>query len=366
MANIHIALVGGQTTPVYQGIMYTNPDRVILIHSTQTETEANRINAEIMIECELIKFNPVDLQQISDAVIKLKNGFSTNNHITINVGGGTKPWSIIFYEYFRKEANAQLFYIDQNNLMWDLKTNEKSEVGFDMDVQFRLLGNPLTRFTSFSEYSPEDKQVCVGIRTLRNVNFRDFFNLTKQLYDNPNLNYVSSSLGSFIQRYPADQSYHVEMKGRSGVRSLILSAPHIDSLILNTGWFELEIAELLSGWSKAKEIRLNCVFPSLNETSKNEIDIIIHTGTKLLFVECKTSIFDNTTIDKFASAVKLYGGLGSKALFITDTAMKSKAIEKCHDHGIMHYSLQNNPEGKTHREILFEMLEKELNNLNAK
>ena len=46
MANVHIALVGGQTYPVYLGIAETSPDRVILVHSESSLAEAQRIAAE--------------------------------------------------------------------------------------------------------------------------------------------------------------------------------------------------------------------------------------------------------------------------------------------------------------------------------
>lgn len=369
MANIHIALVGGQATPVYQGIMYTNPDGVILIHSTQTETEANRINAEIMIECELIKFNPVDLQQISDAVIKLKNGFSTNNHITINVGGGTKPWSIIFYEYFRKEANAQLFYIDQNNLMWDLKTNEKSEVGFDMDVQFRLLGNELKRYQKIDNYTVADKDMISEIRKLRQFNYQDFHEITDYLsrYRNQTTAIAQFGSGSVITWKRADKCFEVVMRKKNGdMLRKTLASEHVRDLVLNTGWFEYEIALLLASWDKTKQLRMNCTFPTKQGSPKNEIDIIVNTANKLLFVECKTQIKKETDIDKFASAVKVYGGLGSKALFVTDTPMSEKAQEKCDDHGIMTFSLQNNVFNLPVESLLFKMLDSELFNLNAK
>jgi hypothetical protein len=366
MAKIHITLVGGQTTPVYQGILHVNPDRVILIHSQQSENEANRIYAEVDVNCELRRFDPVDLRKINDAILNIKNSLSDTDDISINVSSGTKMWSLLFYSMFIDDANATLFVIDQNNKVWNLKTHESADTQFDMDVQFRLLGNPLKRFSRFEDYSEADKQACASIRSIRSVNSQDFYNLTKVLYDNPDRNYVCSSGGSFIKRKPDENSYQIELKGKTGTKSIVLSSLHIDSLVLNTGWFEFEIANLLSNWSKVREMRMNCVFPALNETNKNEIDIIVNTGTKLLFVECKTSVFDNTTIDKFASAVKVYGGLGSKALFVTDIPMNEKGHEKCADHGIMHYSLQSKPPGKSHCELLYEMLDRELVNLNVK
>ena len=74
---------------------------------------------------------------------------------------------------------------------------------------------------------------------------------------------------------------------------------------------------MLSSWEYAKEIIMNANFPYKNNNPKNEIDIIVNTGNRLLFVECKTQINDITDIDKFRTAVKNYGGMGCKALFIT-------------------------------------------------
>lgn len=92
----------------------------------------------------------------------------------------------------------------------------------------------------------------------------------------------------------------------------------------------------------------------------------MNTGSKLLFVECKTQIKNETDIDKFASAVKVYGGLGSKALFVTDARMTDKAIEKCADHGIMTFCLQTYYGNEMIEQVLFDKLERELFNLNTK
>lgn len=369
MANIHITLVGGQTTPVYQGIIATNPDRVILIHSAQTETEASRIYAEMEVNCELRKLDPVNLHQIINAVLKLKESFSVKDRITINVGGGTKPWSIMFYEHFHEEENAQLFYIDQNNLMWNLKTNEKSEVSFDMDVQFRLLGNELMKYQKIEDFTDADRILISEIRELRSFNFQDFNEIADYLsrYRNQTTAIAQFGAGSVMTWDKSTKCFEVLMRKKNGdMLRKSLSSEHVRNLVLNFGWFEYEIANLLAAWDKTKQIRLNCVFPSKNGSPKNEIDIIVNTGSKLLFVECKTQIKNETDIDKFASAVKVYGGLGSKALFITDYHMTEKALEKCADHGIMSFCLHSNLAHFPAESQLFKMLDSELFNLNAK
>ena len=367
MANIHITLVGGQTAPVYLGIVDANPDRVILIYSDQTADEANRIYSEMNVDCEIHKFHPVDLNEIEKSISKLVTTLKPDDSISINIGGGTKPWSIIFYEHFRTIENATIFYIDQNNLVWDIKSCTKHEVDFNMEMQFKLYGNALTDYKKFTDFTIEDKNCCVEIRKLYQFNSYDFQFITQKLYLQPKTDSQTSAGGSTFNWIIRDKKMQFHLVNKFGKKSdKSLECNHLSTLVYNSGWFEYEIAEVLSRWKYAKEIRMNCKFPTTDGSPKNEIDIIINTGTKLLFVECKTKIFNETDIDKFASAVKVYGGLGSKALFVTDVSMSDKAMEKCADNGIMTFSLQNNPFNFPTEDLLFLKLENELFNINAK
>ena len=111
---------------------------------------------------------------------------------------------------------------------------------------------------------------------------------------------------------------------------------------------------------------MNCHFPFVEGIDKNEVDIIINTGTKILFVECKTQIHDTTAIEKFRSVIKGYGGTASKGLFVTDAKMTDIAKAKCKEHGILTFSLQDEHEGMTNEEAIAALLDEELYNINAK
>lgn len=367
MAKVHITLVGGQTAPVYLGIVDANPDKVLLIYSDQTADEANLIYSEMNVTCELYKFHPVDLNEIEKSVSKLVTTLKSGDSICINIGGGTKPWSIMFYDHFKNIENVSFFYIDQNNMVWDIKSRTKHEVDFNMEMQFKLYGNALTDYKKFTDYTLDDKKCRDEIRKLYQFNSYDFQFIAQKLYLQPRTDSQTSEGGSTFNWIVRDKKMHFQLVNRSGKKLVkSLESSNLSTLVYNSGWFEYEIAEILSQWKYAKEIRLNCKFPTTNGSPKNEIDIIINTGTKLLFVECKTKIYNETDIDKFASAVKVYGGLGSKALFVTDVSMSDKAQEKCADHGIMTYCLQDNVFGLPPEKSLFLKLENELFNINAK
>lgn len=261
MTNIHITLVGGQTTPVYQGIVLANPDKVFLIYSIQTENEANRIYAEMDVECELRKFDPVDLKKIHADAEKLRDSFSLNDQISINVSSGTKPWALLFYDIFKDRPNATVVVVDQNNLCWNLKTHECSEVAFDMDVQFRLLGNELREYRNIEEYTESDKAAIPEIRVIRKFNFQDFNSMTEFLYRYPNENIATGKSGSVMTWISQKKLFECCMRDKMG-RELksALHSDHIRDLMLNTGWFEFEIALLLVNWNKTRQLRMNCIF----------------------------------------------------------------------------------------------------------
>ncbi|MDR1983549.1 MAG: DUF1887 family protein, partial [Prevotellaceae bacterium] len=356
MSKIHVSLVGGQTAPVYSGIIDSQPDQVILIHSEQSEEEALRIKNEIEIAVELCKLDPVDLQQIFSAVEKLAVRFRDSESITVNISSGLKPWSLAFYSVFGQMKNAVIEYIDQNNKIWNFTDRKNHSVNFDMDAQFRLYGNPLENYQCFSDYTEADRSMMEKIKEMRKFNPKDFNYLTMQMASNPNEISQTLPSGSRLTWFPQEKEIEFVLTRRGTSKRVLLKSPHARNLLFYAGWFEYEIALLLSRWEHAKEIRLNCIFPAKNKSAKNEIDIIVDTGAKLLFVECKTQIRNITDIDKFHSAVKNYGGLGSKALFVTDALMDETAKEKCQDCNILTFSLQHKMLGVAPQKMLFMLL----------
>ena len=69
---VHITLVGGQPTPVFQGILYSNPDKVIYICSKQTIGKVNSIQKRLKAIQEKYKNNP-ETQKYEDFKNLMKN-----------------------------------------------------------------------------------------------------------------------------------------------------------------------------------------------------------------------------------------------------------------------------------------------------
>jgi len=372
MSKLHITLVGAQVIPIYLGIKETNPDKVLLVHSNKTIDEAIRLRDLSNIETELIQLDPVDYLKIREKAkdcLSLANGF---DEVSVNISGGTKIWSICFYDFFRDQPNTQVFYIDQNSKLYDLKNNVVSDLTKVIDTQmfFKLSGNPLTSFKMLSDYTQKDIECIQPIRKLREKNHLELFYLIRLMSEHTNERKVVTDKGSILEWLGGEgdeKSFSIKLKTSLGTHKEMLSSRNIYQLFLFTGWFELETALIFSKWKYTKELYINSVvsYESTNH-SKNEIDLIVNMGQKLLFIECKTSVSDIKDVDKFRNVVRNYGGLGCISILITDEILKENVREKCSDNNILTFSFKQCPAMMDSKLMLLHMLETEIFNINPK
>ena len=143
-------------------------------------------------------------------------------------------------------------------------------------------------------------------------------------YDGSNLNFY---LDNGCEK--ADGTIRIKKKNDIFSVPFYFEAPHLKDLLFFAGWFEVMVARMLSVWKSGQDIRVGVRFDFASSMRmKNEIDIIMNTGNKLLFVECKTRIMHLNDLDKFNNVVKTYGGTGSKALFVSYYGIDKDVEEK--------------------------------------
>lgn len=345
---IYIALVGGQPVPVYAGLRYVNPDKMILICSDESREEAERIKSLFEGETEVISCDPVDLKSIRWLGNKLSEQYAVED-IVLNVSSGTKAWSIVFYDVFRDNKQVQTIYIDQNNRCHDFMTGESVQLNLEKDIHYKLYGSLISFYTPFTDYTIDDEKVVSEIQRLRAKNYKDFNTLTAVLDKERKMELNSKetgrfrlSNGSFVEWDKADSKVTVCLCCNHGNEyTCTLKSPHVVSLVFNSGWFEYKVALAFSRIRGVREIRMNCLFKTQNNMPKNEVDVILDMGNKLIFVECKTQIHDTTAIDKFHSVLKNYAGMGTKGIFVTDSPMKENAMEKCKNNDLLAFSFDN-------------------------
>lgn len=384
MAKIHITLVGGQPAPVYHGIVATKPDIVVFIYSYESKSILEKLKKEISINIdEQEPLDTTDPKKILDRANSLAKKYK-DDEITINISSGLKSWTHLFGIVFEKMPNAAVVYMDQNNVLWNYRTMSKQDdFEFDMHTHFRLYGNSIeNNYRKFTDYTKEDLISAEKIEKIRTWNVSDFNALTTVLSKEKENILKYSNYGKFDllkEKKPSmsfvewenpscqkDGFVRVSLFKKDICEEVTIESPHAVDLAFKAGWFEYKIACLLSKWRRAKEICMNCHFPYRSNLDKNETDIIVNTGPKILFVECKTQITHNTDIDKFRSVIKGYGGTGSKGLFVTDAKMTDMAKQKCNENGILTFSLQDEHLGMSNEQALILLLESELFNINAK
>lgn len=374
MSKIHITLVGGQPAPVYMGVIATEPDMVVYIYSQDTSSVLDKLKNEIHITSEEHLLDVTNPNEIKQCAKKLAERYKADE-VTMNISSGLKSWSYWFGIVFDKYPNTAVVYMDQNNTLWNYRTMQASSgYTFDMHTLFRLYGNSIdNNYTPFSEYTDEDFAAIKKVEAIRKVNHTVFNKLTA-LLDTKKKNILSNQkTGSFSDpsmsavRWDKEAcKVEITLFAKRYVKSEVIESPHAIDIVFNSGWFEAKIARLLSRWDKAKEICINCRFPFKPKVDKNEVDIIVNTGSKILFVECKTQIANTTDIDKFRSVIKGYGGMGSKGIFITDAPMTDIAKAKCEERGILTFSLQDEHLGMSIEKALFMLLESDLDSINTK
>ena len=366
----HIALVGSQPIPVYLGIKWSGAiDKLILVCSEQTTSEAKRLAICCKnIPHEIICCDSVNLHEIEKCACQIRNQIG-EGEIHLNLTSGTKPWTLVFYKTFSKYLTARFILVDQNNRIQDLDTHEEYVEHIPTELRFLLYGARLTHFTKFSEYTEADIKAMRAVEKQRRNNYSAFNELTvgkntlhehecnAQLKDGSFVKYNQETNTVVLSLYKKYVNHNVEIQ---------LTSPHVADIVFNSGWFELKTALELSKNEHAQDIWLNCEFAAEDNVAKNEIDIVVNMGNKLLCVECKTQVRDITAIDKFNSAIRNFSGTSTKGVFVINDApslrngIYRRAMEKCKDNNILTFNF-----GIYHRNNLLPALNATINqNLN--
>ena len=112
MEKINISLVGGQPMPVYVQVLDQQPDIVYLVHSQQTQDQAERLKKSIQ---KKLPHSYIDLRLLTvglndadrDIRAYAQAWCPKDSEVVVNLSGGTKPWSLLFYRYFSQPSDEQ-------------------------------------------------------------------------------------------------------------------------------------------------------------------------------------------------------------------------------------------------------------------
>ncbi len=384
MSKVTLSLVGGQPFPVYAQVLDSKPDILVLFCSEQTHRNAENLERCIKqkLPHTIVRKTLVDATDLKSSALTFEAHaqawLKPGNDITVNLSGGTKPWSMQLLGIFSGKESAKCVFIDQNNYIWDMASFERQKfvhTDITLDDKFALYGVRATPRTAIEDIDASDYETMGKVEQLFRSNWGAFKEITDRIVKD-------SEQGEFTGYYPSKKNPLIAiermgknvfecnyLKGPSKAPAhLSISSPRAAALLLNTGWFELKAARLISQWSGTRKVWLNTSINYGNSNRRvNEIDLIVETtNDKLLFVECKTAVRNSTDIDKFNDVIKSYGGLGGKRIFITYSPMKDLPLDKCKALNIPFFSFQEINKNPSSVSVFYNALDKYMATINAR
>lgn len=335
-----ITLLGGQILPVYIGVLERNPDTVHILYTKESVRLKNRLEKNLSSYKSIsYQVDPYNYKSIEETVTNI---ICDNEGATfeLNLTSGTKLMALASQEVF-KTMECFSFYIDQNQNLIDISNGTQTKLQKNISTKnFLLLSNHNTfSSTSLEAFSNEDLKLANLILELRKSKsgISELFKLLRAID-------VKSECTSFtfnnkkfsinwngIHLKVSAPKFNIESKGANAFK------------ILSSGlWWELIVASAISSWKWAREVHMSLAIKSNTNSKldKNEIDILINTGRKILFIECKSGKVTQSDINKMRAIGKFYGGISSKSILVSYYKPQAHLIEKCQDFGIEVFYLE--------------------------
>jgi len=347
MSNIHITNIGGQPLPVLQGITEFRCDTVLLLHSTESQAVAEKVKSILTGDVQLCRIpNPNDYFGLLSFCENLVLGYPGSKFF-VNISGGTKIMSLTLFAFFKDHhPDNRIFHIDQNGIVHFLEQNLSQPLQNLLPIRSFIgySGQKIKSLVKFEEIDPELIECKNFAKTLFQRSDTEYLKLCKlyveyrrQYKDNKSFDLVNLQSYSSVKWSKEDNEllFSLYRKFKPEPEEYYFIGKDCIGITLEAKWFELEVAEMLSKWEKTKELVWSLVVPYQDGNDKNEIDVVVNTGNKLLFVECKTQISDIKDIDKFRNVSKNYGGLGAKSILITYSKPHTRFFERCKDNNIL-------------------------------
>lgn len=338
MKYIHITLIGKESLPAYYPIAESRPDLVFAIGTRQSRQAAERLREVLVtrlgIECEInCQADAFDLQSVELYCEELHKSFEPDSEVIYNITGGTKLMAIGAYKA-ALHHKAQVIYTNSDACI-DIETNESTPLAcmVDNETIFALQGQHLK---SYDVYTPQAEKILAAqsiCSFLRDYNNKGFHSCLVREY-----------MRSALPKHYTAKGYGYDCAA-SGItitrnyRSVLdISCPDARQLLLEGRWWEVLIADILDQWSGGRfTIWTNVVFVPREENNpdgkrdKNEVDVLVNTGNKLLFVECKSGNFNQDNINKLAFVRQNYGSDKSMCVLISyypvGNDLRERAVE---------------------------------------
>jgi hypothetical protein len=361
---ILLSLIGKEPTGNFRAYKEFGPNVLIHVFSDVSEEASEKILSLVdkNTHVEKIKIEADNYSQILESLVKLNLEISPEDHININVTGGTKMMclaSIDFGKLLQQKCKVSYLYTDINTqkIHWFYENKSDSFCEeFVLEEYIVLRGQKIKSKDNYTDLIEKFDDALQEIKDIindhvklmvwnkflgsiaskvRKLTFESRNNTTSEILkiiesENTSSKYRTIWNDNLFQIFHSDILF-LEVE---------LEKDDIIWFIFNGGWFELLTANKLAEKYDIDKMYMNVKFSVLKDVKldKNEVDILINDGGKLIFVECKSGNLYPEAINSIKVREETYGGEIGKSLLVTRFDMfKEKndsakvIIDKCKD-----------------------------------
>lgn len=364
-----ITFVGGQLLPVVVGIKEFSPDKIHFFVSEESKDKINLLKPFFLDKIfSEKKCDPFDFTSIKAILTETIKRIDPSDEVQFNLTGGTKIM-VLAAQAIMQEMDLKGFYINLNNTFLELPSYEIKKIKSEITTKefLEMTGHKISQSKNISDFPHDDFKSVSAIESFSLSYDRLLLQINSKIrktYENLKNIPISGQLeiNKTCKFYWTASKINVTLQGRDILK---IDSPNVRTLFFNAGWWELIVAKEISKWSKVKELLIQCELPFKTDlhTTKNEIDILVNMGGKLIFIECKSGIVKQEDVNKMRIVKDTYGGLVSKSLLVCRYMPSTSIIEKCKELNIeiFYCLLGRNPINSIEKLIVtLEKLEKKL------
>jgi len=363
--SILISIIGDETIPNFRAYKEFKPDVLIHLFSSKTKN-ANAILASLIdpavTSFKEIEVDGFDFKKITQKLEVFDLELEKTDFLTLNLTGGTKMMALALMDFARKQeekCTVSYFYIDTDqNIQWFKEDRIETFCNtVDLKEFIELKGQKIHGYSKYADMMLRFKsELPAFAKLLVNPNDKNYQQLIKLLDKVRKLTETSKrsnldALNEVIRDNRTNNFYqYCYLNGQFDLTindfqlQLFVQEKDLDYFLFNTGWFELLCASKIAKNFNHYFIYLNVEFPILQNLNqgngilciKNEVDVLLNDGGKLIFIECKAGRVSSSDIDKIIVRRDTYGGLVAEArlVYLFDSGLPAIVREKCEENKI--------------------------------
>lgn len=362
--NHQIAFVGGQLLPVFIGIKEFVPDNIYFIVSHESKGKISQLKNQLIgKQYSIIVCDPFEFGSIKTSCLNILNNLKSTDTVQFNLTGGTKIM-VLAAQSLIQERNLTGFYINQNSTKLYLPSYIIEKVKCHISIQefLEISGHKLSKYKTINDFNSDDFNTIDTIDTFSLLNQSMILQINSKVrktYDKLNKIPTSGSIEITKSTKLNWSAKSIDII-QNGINIFHIHSLNVRNLFFHASWWELIVAKVISQWPKAKELLLQCELPFKTDThtTKNEIDVLVNLGDKLIFIECKSGMVKQEDINKMRIVKDTYGGVISKSVLVCRFKPSNNIIEKCNELDIDVFFLLDNKRATHKLNSLIVQLEK--------